>query len=231
MIVKVCGMRDPDNIAALQQISGVDWMGMIFHPSSPRAVNRTPEQLERSFQNLPAHGGHFPEDQSPLLAKPARKGLQRVGVFVDQPTEAVRATAISYRLDRIQLHGSESPEYCAGISRLWPVIKAFRIRTVSDFEAIAGYESVCSHFLFDAAGPQPGGNGISFNWRLLDAYQGSTPFLLAGGLGPDDAQRLSGFQHPAWAGVDLNSGFEIAPGVKDFNRISRFLNQSTWITR
>ncbi|MBI1191571.1 MAG: phosphoribosylanthranilate isomerase [Bacteroidetes bacterium] len=205
MIVKVCGMRDPENIAGLQRLSGVQWMGMIFHAASPRAFNRA---------QLPA-----------VLLDTA---IQRVGVFVDQPLEAVRATARNFKLHRVQLHGSESPEYCRELCREWPLIKAFRVDAKVDWDRIAAYGDSCSHFLFDTAGPQPGGNGQRFDWSLLSGYSGPTPFLLAGGIGPGDASRLQAFQHPNWAGIDLNSGFEIRAGLKDLMQLEHFLH--TWST-
>jgi phosphoribosylanthranilate isomerase len=200
MIVKVCGMRDPDNMKGLQDLSGVHWMGMIFHASSPRSFNRA--QLPAALRD---------------------SALERVGVFVNQPLEAVRATARNFGLQRLQLHGSESPAYCRELSREWPLIKAFRIDANVDWSQLAAYEDACTHFLFDTAGPQPGGNGQRFDWSLLSGYSGPTPFLLAGGIGPADATRLSAFRHPQWAGIDLNSGFEIRPGHKDLVQLQHFL--------
>jgi len=203
VIVKVCGMRNPENMAGLQRLSGVHWMGMIFHAASPRWFNRA--QLPAALQDTP---------------------LKRVGVFVDQPLQAVRATARNFGLHRLQMHGSESPAYCRELSGEWPLMKAFRIGSGMDWRLLDAYKDSCSHFLFDAAGPQPGGNGQPFDWNLLAGYTGATPFLLAGGIGPDDGSRLCEFRHPQWAGIDLNSGFEIRPGLKDLKQIEHFLQ--TW---
>ena len=252
MIIKVCGMRDPENMAALEGLNQVDWMGMIFHPASPRAVNRSAEILERSFQNesdsaimrapdqsasgtsrIPDNPAPAPADapdQSAIHATddsaiPISKPLQRVGVFVNQPLEAVRATAREFKLDRLQLHGDETPAYCEELAREWPIIKVFRISSTFDPEILKPFEPHCTHFLFDTAGPQHGGNGIAFDWTLLDRYTGKTPFLLAGGIGPVDAERIASLHHPSLAGLDLNSGFEIKPGLKNIPLLSQFLHQ------
>lgn len=211
MIVKVCGLRAPENIAAVANVPGVDWIGLIFHPSSPRVMDRTAEQLART-------AGLRPKGRT------GERTVKRVGVFVNQPVEAVVTTAAVYGLDAVQLHGVETPAYCALLAACLPVIKAFRVNAEFDMAQTDAYAPYCRHFLFDAAGPAPGGNGTAFEWDQLASYSGKTPFLLAGGLHPESLADLDRFQHPAWAGIDLNSGFELAPGWKDVAALKTFVH-------
>ena len=105
------------------------------------------------------------------------------------------------------------------------IIKAFNIATKVDLEAVKPYEGIVDYFLFDTKGPSVGGNGAKFDWTVLADYVGATPFLLSGGIGPDDAARVRNFSHPRCIGIDLNSCFETAPAVKDTAALSRFLSQ------
>lgn len=220
-IIKVCGMRDADNIRAVEQLltehaalpssfathrsasapqPPAVWMGFIFWPHSNRYVSEIPDYM-------------------PVNAK-------RVGVFVDQDAEAVMRVARDYALDIIQLHGHESPEYVSQLHK-WTTIKAFNIATASDLSATAPYEGIADYFLFDTKGKAVGGNGEKFRWSVLSHYDGHTPFLLSGGIGPQDAARIKAFQHPMFAGIDLNSRFEMAPGIKDTESLRAFLNELT----
>ena len=200
--IKVCGMREAENIREVEAL-GIDMMGFIFWPKSSRCVSQRPDYL-------PKH-------------------VKRVGVFVDEDPEQVKRLAADYGLDYIQLHGSESPDF---ICRLRSVcgdaiatIKAFNIATVEDLQQTQPYEGLVDYFLFDTKGKSVGGNGEKFNWDVLDAYQGSTHFLLSGGIGPDDAVNVKAFHHPKCIGIDLNSRFEVTPGLKDINKLKRFLEQ------
>ena len=195
-MVKVCGMRDADNIREVDAL-GIDMMGFIFWPKSSRYVSERPAYL------------------------PQR--AQRVGVFVDEDVEQVRCTAADYALDYIQLHGAERPEY-VGQLREWRIIKAFNIATTHDFAQTMPYEGLVDYFLFDAKGKSVGGNGEKFDWDVLQTYAGDTPFLLSGGIGPDDAERVKAFHHPKCVGIDLNSRFEKEPGLKDIIKLKTFLN-------
>ena len=195
MIIKVCGMRDGDNIREVEAL-GIDMMGFIFYPKSSRYVSKHPEYL-------------------PTKCK-------RIGVFVDEDIEQVKHIAEEFALDLIQLHGSESPEYAQRL-RDWKVIKAFNIATKEDLEATKPYEGLVDYFLFDTKGKSAGGNGEKFNWNVLSNYKGNTPFLLSGGIGPDDAGRIKVFQHPKCIGIDLNSRFETAPALKDINKLKSFI--------
>ena len=188
-------MRDAENICQVEAL-GIDMMGFIFYPKSSRYVSKHPEYL-------------------PTKCK-------RIGVFVDEDIEQVKHIAEEFALDLIQLHGSESPEYAQRL-RDWKVIKAFNIATKEDLEATKPYEGLVDYFLFDTKGKSAGGNGEKFNWNVLSNYKGNTPFLLSGGIGPDDAGRIKVFQHPKCIGIDLNSRFETAPALKDINKLKSFI--------
>lgn len=190
-------MRDADNIREVEML-GIDMMGFIFWPKSSRCVSQRPDYL-------PKH-------------------VKRVGVFVDEDPEQVRQLAADYGLDYIQLHGQESPAYIFQLGGLH-IIKAFNIATVEDLQQTQPYEGLVDYFLFDTKGKSVGGNGEKFNWDVLDAYQGSTHFLLSGGIGPDDAANVKAFHHPKCIGIDLNSRFEVTPGLKDINKLKCFLEQ------
>ena len=194
-------MRDADNIRAVDGLP-VDMMGFIFYPKSSRYVSERPEYLPQK--------------------------CKRVGVFVDATLEGIRQHIADYSLDIIQLHGHESTDFIRSLRSLCgdsiAIIKAFNIATAADLEATAPYEGLVDYFLFDTKGPSVGGNGEKFDWSILDAYNGDAPFLLSGGIGPDDAERIKSFHHPKCIGIDLNSRFEIEPGIKDIIKLKTFLN-------
>ena len=177
-LVKVCGMRDAENIREVEAL-GIDLMGFIF--------------------------------------------CKRVGVFVDEDIESVKRIADDYVLDFIQLHGHESPEYCAQLKGL-KLIKAISVSGQDDIATYKTYEGLVDYFLFDTKCPSVGGSGQQFDWSVLSAYDGNTPFLLSGGIGPDDTERVKASHHSKCVGIDLNSRFEIAPGLKDINKLKDFLN-------
>lgn len=199
LLCKVCGMTQGDNIRAVEQL-GVDLMGFIFYSPSPRFVDALPNYL-------------------PLRAA-------RVGVFVDQPKEEVLMYADRFGLQAIQLHGHESPDYCRSLrERGLHIIKAFPIATADDLPATAAYEGLCDYYLFDTKALLPGGSGQTFDWSVLESYRGRTPFLLSGGIRPEHASAVRLLQHPLLAGIDLNSRFESAPGVKDVQLLRKFLEE------
>ena len=195
MIIKVCGMREAENIREVEAL-GIDWLGMIFWPKSSRFVSQRPEYLPNQ--------------------------VKRVGVFVDEEAGRVMETADEYGLDLIQLHGHESPEYISMLKG-HRIIKAFNIAIPSDFRDTAPYEGLADYFLFDTKGKKVGGNGEKFDWSVLSSYQGRTPFLLSGGIGPEDVEQVRAINHPKCIGIDLNSRFEIAPGLKDVSKLKEFI--------
>lgn len=199
MIIKVCGMREPENIRAVEAL-GIDLMGFIFWPRSSRFVGEKPSYLPRN--------------------------CRRVGVFVDAALPDILAAGEDFRLDVIQLHGHESPEAIAALKACIPgvcVVKSLAVAGLEDLEQTEDYADVCDAFLFDTKGRLPGGNGRQFDWSVLQRYQGRLPFLLSGGIGPDDAQRIRAFQFPGCIGIDLNSRFETEPGVKDVDALRTFI--------
>lgn len=201
MIIKVCGMRDADNIREVEKL-GIDWMGFIFWPKSSRYVSERPAYLPQK--------------------------CKRVGVFVDAAIDDIRQHIADYCLDIIQLHGHESIDFIRSLRSLCgdsiAIIKAFNIATKEDLAATAPYDGLVDYFLFDTKGPSVGGNGEKFDWTVLADYDGETPFLLSGGIGSDDAERIMSFNHPKCIGIDLNSRFEIEPGIKDIVKLKTFLN-------
>lgn len=200
MIVKVCGMREAENIRAVEAL-GVDWMGFIFWEHSSRYVSQFPAYL-------------------PEKAK-------RVGVFVDASHEVINQKVKDFGLDIVQLHGSEPPAYLRDLRTVLgdriAIVKAFNIATRDDLQLTNAYEGLADYFLFDTKAQLVGGNGTKFDWSVLAHYEGTTPFLLSGGIGPDDANRVRAFSHPQLAGIDLNSRFEVAPAMKNVELIKQFL--------
>lgn len=197
MIVKVCGMRDAQNIRDVEKL-GVDWIGMIFWPQSKRFVAEVPSYL-------PKH-------------------QKRVGVFVDAPLEDIRQHISDYQLNIIQLHGQESPDYVKAL-KPHTTIKAFNIAKADDLVQTEQYEGIADYFLFDTKGLMVGGNGQKFDWSVLTTYHGKTPFLLSGGIGLDDAESIGSFHHPCCIGIDLNSRFEVSPAFKDIDKLKTFLGK------
>jgi len=196
MIIKVCGMRDAQNIRDVESL-GVDWIGMIFWPKSKRYVAEVPSYL-------PEH-------------------LKKVGVFVDSTLDDILQHISDYQLDIIQLHGQESPDFAKAL-KPHTIIKAFNIEKADDLLQTEKYEGIADYFLFDTKGKMVGGNGQKFDWSVLTAYQGKTPFLLSGGIGPEDVESVKSFRHPRCIGIDLNSRFESEPGFKDINQLKTFIN-------
>ncbi len=195
--LKVCGMREADNIAALRTLAP-DYMGMIFWPESLRYVT-TP----------------IPATDEPL---------ERVGVFVDAQERKIKEAIETHQLDLLQLHGKESPESCAQLEQMRPVIKAFSVGPSFDFQQLEAYENACSYFLFDTRGPLPGGNGKGFDWTLLEDYPSKKPFFLSGGIGPESIAAIKKLQNtplPLHA-IDVNSKFETAAGVKNIPLLQQF---------
>ncbi len=225
MRVKVCGMRDSENMRQVAEL-GVDYIGMIFWEKSPRCVT-----------TAPVNAGII-ADSAPVLSVSGGKSAgmpKRVGVFVDEKPQNIIARVASFQLDVIQLHGHETPELIRSLrTALTPGIqlwKAISIGCRSDLEACKAYEDCVDAFLFDTKCACMGGSGKQFDWSVLAGYAGTTPFLLSGGIGPDDAPRLrqafalDGFPADRCVGIDLNSRFETAPGMKDIAALCSFLVQ------
>lgn len=193
-------MREAENIRQVSS-AGADWMGFIFYHKSPRYVA---------------------DKANNLLASPVKK----VGVFVNASPEEMMAAATQYKLDYLQLHGNESADLCYTLQkRGLSIIKAFSIETEEDLKQTAEYEGRVDYFLFDTKCSGYGGSGKSFDWSVLKAYKGETPFLLSGGINAASKEAILKFHHPHLAGIDLNSGFEISPGLKEVNSLQSFIHE------
>jgi phosphoribosylanthranilate isomerase len=207
MKIKVCGITSIDEALALSK-AGVNYIGFIFYPASKRYVlNKLTLDQIKSI--------HLP-------------GVVKVGVFVNEPIANVIATATAAGLDMIQLHGDETPNYCKEIANQYPVIKAFRISTSDEVAyKISEFIEEVDYLLFDTASSVYGGSGISFDWSKLTNATQQKPYFLSGGIGPDDASKISSFVKSKTAGnciaVDLNSKFEIAPGQKNIELLQSFI--------
>ena len=210
MIIKVCGMREPQNIREVAALA-INWIGFIFYERSKRFVERCPTEQQVT-------------DSEQLSPK-------KVGVFVNATIESMIEKASAYKLDYLQLHGNESPEDCHTLQkRGYSLIKAFPIATKEDFEKTREYEGRVDYFLFDTRCEGYGGSGKRFDWSILTGYKGETPFLLSGGIRPENAEAIRNFRHPRLAGIDLNSGFEIEPGLKDIDKLKNFIQQILHLT-
>lgn len=214
-------MRDAQNIREVSQL-GVDMIGMIFYPKSPRYV-----EMQSS------HAGIIPDYAKEDINIKSSKTPARVGVFVDDMVQNIVTRVVNYHLDYVQLHGNEPREMCENLrSTLDPdirpgikIIKAISVSDASDIQKYKEYVGAVDLFLFDTKCKTVGGSGQLFDWQVLEQYDGEVPFLLSGGIGPEDASRLHAFHHPKCIGIDLNSRFEIEPGVKDVEKLKGFLNE------
>lgn len=207
-------MRDADNIRDISAL-GVDMIGLIFYPPSPRYV-----------QQFSSGAGIIP-DYAPDMGKTPL----RVGVFVDDMPQNIVTRVYNYKLDYIQLHGNEPRETLENLrATIDPdikpnikIIKAISVSSAEDIKKYKEYVGAADLFLFDTKCKTVGGSGEQFDWQVLQAYDGDVPFLLSGGIGPDDAERVRNFQHPKCIGIDLNSKFEIEPALKDVEKLKQFL--------
>lgn len=204
LMLKVCGMREPENIDEIVRLQP-QWLGFIFYPKSARYVGSA---LNINYMDsLPA-------------------AIKKVGVFVNEKVDTIREVVEKYNLQAVQLHGEEPPEVCqelktAGIT----VLKAFPVDDAFDFARLLPFEGTCNYFLFDTKGPQYGGNGTTFNWNILKNYTGITPYFLSGGISPEHAKEIKKLNLPLLAGIDINSRFELRPGLKDVPKITAFIEQ------
>ena len=205
MKIKVCGMREDANIKGVADLRP-DFMGFIFYRRSPR---------------------YFGEDREGMLIRMvAERGIEPVGVTVDEGEESILNLSEKYGLRTFQLHGGESPELCASLrERGFKVIKAIGIGGERGVETLGRYAGAVDMFLLDTACAEKGGSGVKFDWRVLESYEAEEPFLLSGGIGPDDYEVIKGIRHRRFAGIDLNSRFETAPGLKDREKLESFMNR------
>ncbi len=209
-------------VATLQS----DYLGFIFYDKSPR--NFTGE-----IPDLP-------------------EGIKKVGVFVDATMDNVLGKIEKYSLDSVQLHGSESPQYCFELKRHFElnkksnkeisqlqssfrndkrleIIKVFSIKDEFDFSILEPYEAIVDYYLFDTKGKLPGGNGYAFDWNVLKNYPSTKPYFLSGGIGLGEVELIESFLKTNTAkycyAIDVNSKFEIKPGLKDTEQLKKFKSQ------
>lgn len=198
MRLKVCGMRELENISALSELDP-NYIGFIFWSESSRFVDKKTPPLE--------------------------KKIIKTGVFVDATFDYILTKIKDHQLDAVQLHGQESCSYCKVIKDYGlKVIKSFSIKNTFDFNNLEDYENSCDYYLFDTKGKLPGGNGFTFDWKILNEYPSQKPFFLSGGIGVDnlnEIKKLVKTKLPIHA-IDVNSKFETAPGNKNIELLKKF---------
>lgn len=208
--LKICGMRDPDNIDQVALLQP-DYLGLIFFEGSPRFVKNEIRELEQA--------------------------IKKTGVFVNASKDFILEKVSKYALSAVQLHGEESSEFCTQLKNIFSkagknpeLIKVFSVKEEFNFELLEAYEGIVDLFLFDTKGKSKGGNGITFNWKLLKDYPSPTPFFLSGGIGPEEIPAIKSlYEHfqkknkqDVFFGVDVNSRFETAPGLKNVEKLKTF---------
>ncbi|WP_147164578.1 phosphoribosylanthranilate isomerase [Pararhodospirillum oryzae] len=208
-LIKICGLTEEDGLDAAVE-AGVDMIGFVFFPRSPRAV--TPAQAAELLDGVP-----YPDEGGPL----------RVGLFVDPDDATLEAVFNAVRLDLIQLHGNETPERVEAVRFEFgcEVMKALPVGGPADLAAVGAYADVADRLLLDARPPadadRPGGNAQAFDWSLLEGWESPVPWMLAGGLTPETVEAAVRLTNAP--GVDVSSGVERLPGIKDPERIARFV--------
>ncbi|PIB35606.1 hypothetical protein BFP72_09475 [Reichenbachiella sp. 5M10] len=203
MQVKVCGIRTQSNLSELKA-SEVDYVGFIFYRKSKRFFS----------------DGDLSQDALHALDK------RKVGVFVNEAVDEIRSIAEAYRLDVLQLHGEESPEDCAALKKGgFAVWKAFPVYDALPAQ-LGMYADCVDAYLFDTKGVDHGGNGVKFDWSVLSQYRGEVPLVLSGGIGPEDVARLRDLNIEQLIAIDVNSRFEIEPGLKDVDLLNKFISET-----
>ncbi len=199
--LKICGMKYPDNILEVGSLLP-DYMGFIFW-----------EQSARYF-----------DGKMPILPK----SIKKTGVFVNASQEEIGSKVTQYDLQAVQLHGHESVAFCKELKEHFgnaiEIIKVFSIDSAFDFDQLKPFETVCDYFLFDTKGKLPGGNGTTFDWKVLENYSSKKPFFLSGGIGVDEIDLVNEILKtdlPIYA-IDVNSKFEIEPGLKNIKLLASF---------
>ena len=198
--------REPEKVNSVASL-GVDYIGFIFYTGSPRNVGDMASEIT----------GSLPESVKP------------VGVFVNASKEEILRIVDKYIFKTVQLHGNETPEFCMSLRQKGlEVIKAIRVPeavSANFFSGLKEYEGHVDLFLFDTAGKKAGGNGIKFDWDILEDYNLEVPYLLSGGIATQDAELLKGNLPKKCMGIDINSKFEYSPGIKDMEKLENFITQ------
>ena len=198
MKFKICGMSDFNNIKDVSELNP-DYMGFIFWDKSIRFINNPTPNLTSN--------------------------IKKTGVFVDESIDIIKKKIKDHKLQAVQLHGKETPDYCDTINQLGvETIKAFSVNEKFNFKNLKYYEKCCDFYLFDTKGKLPGGNGFSFDWKILKNYLSKKPFFLSGGVGSghiEEIHELLKTDLPIYA-IDVNSKFEIIPGIKNIKELTQF---------
>lgn len=204
MKLKVCGIKKVEQLQQLQKL-GVDYAGLIFYEGSKRYAHEKLYSFKSQIRNLE---------------------IKKVGVFVNANMGFLKSLIQYYYLDAVQLHGDETPQVCESVRSRAEVIKVFRIgdATKNIDKLIKPFQAVCDYFLFDTDTAAYGGSGKRFDWTVLEKAAINKPFFLSGGIGPEDVGLLKTFTHPFLYAVDVNSRFEVRPGVKDMGLLKPFVN-------
>jgi phosphoribosylanthranilate isomerase len=203
--LKVCGMRLAANIAAVAELHP-DYLGFIFYEKSPRLISKVSAELIK----------YIPSE------------IKTVGVFVNEELEKVKDKVNLLKLKAVQLHGSESPEYCEALKSTFPtleVIKAFGIDEDFDFSTLQPYLKAADYFLFDTKTKVHGGSGKTFNWSVLDQYTYAKPYFLSGGIDLEHSTAIKKINDERLYALDINSRFETEPGLKDAAKIKEFIQE------
>lgn len=200
MKLKICGMRDEKNILEVAALHP-QYMGFIFYARSPRYV-----------------GDNF---KMPTLPQ----SVSRVGVFVNAPTSLILDNIRRHALRYAQLHGGETVEQCEALRQEGVgVIKVFSVGDDFDFNRTRPFEDVADFFLFDTKGKYYGGNAIAFDWTVLEQYNQKVPFFLSGGIGPENAKAIQDLKGMNIHAIDINSGVEESPALKNTQKIGAVIN-------
>lgn len=203
MKLKVCGLTSAAQMQEAYDL-GANYVGMVFYDGSKRSALPVLARESEAIRALP---------------------VDKVGVFVNESCDTILHLVETLDLTAIQLHGDESPEFCASLRERVNIIKAFRVSADTDIDALVKpYHDLCNYYLFDTATDGYGGSGERFDWSVLEKALVDKLFFLSGGIGPDDGARVRDFYHPFHYGIDINSRFETTPGVKDMALVKRFLN-------
>lgn len=203
MQLKVCGLCDINQIKTLANLN-IDRLGFIFYDKSPRYVG---DKLDS-------------EELSKINGK-----VNKTGVFVNEGQSQIENMITKFKLNSIQLHGNESPEFCLQLKKKVEVIKTISIKNKESFTEVEKYNDACDFFLFDTYSEYHGGTGKKFDWSWLDHYKLNIPCFLSGGIDLADIPEINKLNHPKLIGIDVNSKFEIEPGIKDLNKIKEIIKR------
>ncbi|RYY89953.1 MAG: phosphoribosylanthranilate isomerase [Chitinophagaceae bacterium] len=203
MKLKVCGLTSVTQMQEAYEL-GVDYVGLVLYEQSKRSALQLAAREATAIRKLE---------------------VPKVGVFVNEDCDTILRLTEELDLTAIQLHGTETPEFCHSLRERVNIIKAFRVTTDTDIDVLVKpYQDLCNYYLFDTWTPEYGGSGEQFDWNLLEKALVDKLFFLSGGIDADSIKRVRKFYHPFHYGIDINSRFETSPGVKDMALIKQFIS-------